>query len=83
MKRLLDLVRGRLHRPDRHRDEIASAAAVWGASYRTDPADSNGNYEREHIDKVYLADAQGMPPDRLFYGAGSAVIAGLLKQVSG
>ncbi len=62
--------------------QIATAAAAWGVQYSAGPADSSGNYEMSHTTDVYLVDASGMLRNHIFYGAGSSLIAQILKQVS-
>ena len=63
--------------------EIATAAAAWGVQYSAGPADSSGNYEVTHTSDVFLVDASGMLRNHIFAGAGSPLIATILKQVSG
>jgi protein SCO1/2 len=64
-------------------DEIAAAAAAWSVSYHAEPADSSGNYAMVHTSDVFLVDAAGMLRNHIFFGAGSAMIADLLRQASG
>ncbi len=63
-------------------DQIATAAAAWGVQYHAEPADSTGNYAMSHTSEVYLVDASGMLRNHIFFGAGSTLIATILKQVS-
>jgi protein SCO1/2 len=63
-------------------EQIATAAAAWGVSYSAEPADSSGNYEMTHTSEVYLVDASGMLRNHIFFGAGSTLIADILKQVN-
>ena len=63
--------------------QIAAAAAAWGVSYKAEPADSNGNYVMDHTSDVYLVDASGMLRHHIFFGAGSTLIAQILKSVAG
>ncbi len=63
--------------------QIATAAAAWGVQYHAEPADSGGNYAMSHTSEVYLVDASGMLRNHIFFGAGSRLIATILKQVSG
>jgi protein SCO1 len=63
-------------------EQIATAAAAWGVQYSKGPVDSNGDYDMSHTTDVYLVDASGMLRNHIFYGAGSTLIAQILKQVS-
>ena len=63
--------------------QIATAAAAWGVRYQAQPADSQGNYAMIHTSDVFLVDGQGMLRNHIFFGAGSAMIASILRQVSG
>jgi protein SCO1 len=63
--------------------QIATAAQAWGVSYQAQPADSSGNYAMMHTSDVYLVDAGGMLRNHIFFGAGSGLIAQILKSVSG
>jgi protein SCO1/2 len=62
--------------------QIAAAAAAWGVSYKAEPADSNGNYAMTHTSEVYLVDASGTLRNHIFFGAGSSMIAQILKGVA-
>jgi len=62
--------------------QIAAAAAAWSVSYRAEPADSNGNYVMDHTSDVYLVDASGMLRHHIFFGAGSTLIAQILRSVA-
>jgi protein SCO1/2 len=62
--------------------QIAAAAAAWGVAYSAEPADSNGNYAMTHTSDVYLVDASGMLRNHIFFGAGSTLIAQILKSVA-
>ena len=64
-------------------DQIATAAAAWGVQYHAEPADSSGDYAMDHTSDVFLVDGNGMLRNHIFFGAGSAMIADLLKQASG
>jgi protein SCO1/2 len=64
-------------------DQIAAAAAAWGVQYHAEPADSNGDYAMSHTSDVYLVDAHGMLRNHIFFGAGPALIAQILKGVAG
>lgn len=64
-------------------DQIAAAARAWGVSYRADPPDSSGDYSMTHTSDVFLVDAAGMLRNHIFFGAGSTMIAQILKGVSG
>lgn len=63
-------------------EQIATAAAAWDVTYSAGPADSNGNYDMTHTSDVFLVDASGMLRNHIFFGAGSTLIATILKQVS-
>jgi len=62
--------------------QIAAAAAAWDVAYKAEPADSNGNYAMTHTSDVYLVDASGMLRNHIFFGAGSTLIAQILKGVA-
>ncbi len=64
-------------------DQIAAAAAAWAVQYHAEPADSNGDYAMSHTSDVFLVDPSGKLRNHIFFGAGSPMIADLLKQVSG
>ena len=64
-------------------EQIASAAAAWGVSYRAGAADSYGNYPMSHTSDVYLVDGSGMLRNHIFFGAPSSMIADLLRTASG
>lgn len=59
--------------------DIAAAAKAWGVGYEAQPADSNGNYAMIHTSEAYLVDSKGMLRDHIFFGAGSDLIAKILK----
>jgi protein SCO1/2 len=63
--------------------QIAATAAAWGVSYSAEPADSSGNYEMTHTTDVFLVDGAGILRNHIFFGAGSSLIAQILKTVSG
>ena len=62
--------------------QIAAAAAAWGVSYKAEPADSTGSYAMDHTSDVYLVDPSGMLRHHIFFGAGSSLIAQILKSVA-
>ncbi len=64
-------------------DQIAATAAAWGVSYKAEPADSSGDYAMMHSSDVYLVDGAGILRNHIFFGAGSALIARILKGVTG
>ena len=63
-------------------EQIATAAAAWGVSYRPGPADSYGNYPMTHTSDVFLVDGSGMLRNHIFFGAPSSMIADLLRAAS-
>jgi protein SCO1/2 len=63
--------------------QIAAAAKAWGVGYQAEPADSSGNYAMTHTSEVFLVDGQGMLRNHIFFGAGSSLIADILRSVSG
>lgn len=63
-------------------DQIATAAKAWAVGYQAQPADSNGNYAMIHTSETYLVDAAGNLRNHIFFGAGSPLIAQILKQAS-
>lgn len=83
MKRYLDAYKAGFIGLTGTADQIAAAAAAWGVSYTAEPPDANGNYEMTHTSDVFLVDASGVLRHHIFFGAGSQLIAQILKSVSG
>jgi len=62
--------------------QIARAAADWGASYRQLPSESENGYAMAHSTEAYLLDADLQLRHRIFFGAGSDLIAEKLLEVA-
>jgi protein SCO1 len=62
--------------------QVARAAADWGVSYRQLPSDSSNGYAMAHSTEAYLLDADLMLRHRIFFGAGSDLIAEKLLDVA-
>jgi protein SCO1/2 len=62
--------------------QVARAAADWGVSYRQLPSESDNGYAMAHSTEAYLLDADLMLRHRIFFGAGSDLIAEKLLDVA-
>jgi protein SCO1/2 len=62
--------------------QIARAAADWGVQYRQLPSESENGYAMAHSTEAYLLDADLMLRHRIFFGAGSDLIAEKLVEVA-
>jgi protein SCO1 len=62
--------------------QVARAAADWGVQYRQLPAESESGYAMAHSTEAYLLDEDLMLRHRIFFGAGSDLIAEKLLEVA-
>ncbi len=62
--------------------QVARAAADWGVQYRQLPSESGNGYAMAHSTEAYLLDADLQLRHRIFFGAGSDLIAEKLLEVS-
>jgi protein SCO1 len=64
-------------------DDIASAAAAWGVTYRQMAVDANGNYAMTHSTDTYLVDGSGLLRNHIFFGAPVDLVVDLLRTAAG